>query len=530
MIFLMKALRFTLNVIILVLCACRSVSATETPPPTATTLRVVVSPGTLVPTLDRIVQPIAQNVSASPAPSAAPGLTPSACPTTVTTGSAAQHTVEAELDYANRTVQVAQQTRFQNRTNQPFETIVFNFEPNRFPQVVTMESIRLNDGQPVSYELTGRRLTIEFSQPLLPGCTAALDLAFSLNIPPVGAGVNGYTGYFGYTDRQLNLAQWLPTVAVRVGGEWITHEVIGIGEQVVADTADWDLTLEVVNSPEDLRLAAPGTVESALNQWRVVSLEARDLALSLSDRFNVSSRTASNGTLVELYTFSDTLVQTDNGVVDGAVDALRWASQAIGMFSDLFGSYPQNRFVVVEGDFPDGMEFSQFVFVSDDWFRTYNGTPQSYLAIITIHEVAHQWWFNRVGSDPALTPWLDEALATYSEYIFYEEFYPELKDWWWAFRVDTFAPPSFTGAPVDSTVYQFGTIREYINAVYLRGARMLHALRSDLGTEAFFEWLRRYSDAGRGRVVSPDVLWSMLSPEQLELTAETRARYLRHAP
>lgn len=523
----MKSVAAFISLILVFACACRSVNATETPPPTATTLRVVVSPGTAVPTLDRVVQPIVPANTASteqPSPSPVPTQT---CPSSVVTGSAASHVVTAELDYEARRVEVAQATRFANRTNQPLPEIVFNVEPNRYPRALTLERIALADGTSLGYEITGRRLTIELPTPLAPGCTLELEMAFSLDVPPVGTGVNGYTGYFGYTDRQLNLANWLPTVAVRSGGQWVTHEVVGIGEQVMSDIADWELTLDVVNAPEGFVVAAPGTVEATLSQWRITVRESREVALSMSDRFNISSRTADNGTLVELYTFSDTLVQTDNGVVDGAVDALNWATQSLGMFSDLFGDYRLDRFVVVEGDFPDGMEFSHLVFVSDDWFRTYTGSPQSYLAIITVHEVAHQWWYNEIGNDPALTPWLDEALATYSEYIFYEEYYPELRDWWWAFRVDTFAPPDFTGASVDSTVYQFSTIREYINAVYLRGARMLHALRGDLGTEPFFDWLRRYSDAGRGRVVSPDVLWSMLSPEQLEQTRETRSLYLR---
>src|SRR5690606_16503225 len=147
-------------------------------------------------------------------------------------------------------------------------------------------------------------------------------------------------------------------------------------------------------------------------------------------------------------------------------------TRALSTYSDLFGAYPRERFVVIQGDFPDGMEFSDLVFVSGDWFASYAGEPKSYLTLITVHEVAHQWWYSRVGNDQAMMPWLDEALATYSEYIFYEEYYPELKDWWWDFRVNTWIPGDFDRHPVSSTVYDFASIREYVNAVYLRGARM----------------------------------------------------------
>ena len=68
--------------------------------------------------------------------------------------------------------------------------------------------------------------------------------------------------------------------------------------------------------------------------------------------------------------------------MDNAVaGARRPRRKRLALYSDLFGTYPYDRFIVVQGDFPDGMEFSGFVFVSDNWFRTNTGTPQSYLTI-----------------------------------------------------------------------------------------------------------------------------------------------------
>jgi aminopeptidase N len=276
-----------------------------------------------------------------------------------------------------------------------------------------------------------------------------------------------------------------------------------------------------------MKIAAPGTVtRDDAGDWRFVHANAREYAASLSPYFNVYAQTADNGVEVELYAFGENNVVHDGTTVSGSAQALDAAARSLAMYSDLFGDYPVSRFVVVQGDFPDGTEFSDLVFVSDDWFRTNPGTPESYLTIITVHEVSHQWWYARVGNDQATTPWLDEALATYSEYIFFEEHYPDLRDWWWNFRVDSFVG-DYNGKRVDSTVYEFATVREYINAVYLRGAHMLHDLREDLGTEVFFDWLSRYAEAGENRVVTPDLFWSLLTPEQMDLTRQTRVEYLR---
>lgn len=440
-----------------------------------------------------------------------------------------RHSVTATVDYVARSVQVEQGVRWVNRTGSPIDEIVLLTEPNREPGVFTFDTVTLDDGSLPAYDLTGRRLAITLPAPLQAGCAVNFTLRFALAVPPVRSGVNGYRGFFGYTDRQFNLGNWLPVVAARRDGAWVTHEVSFIGEQIAADTADWNVRLYVQNAPAGLLVAAPGQVSVQPDGWTITHTASRDLAISLSDQFVVQTRMAGEVT-VELYTFSDTVVQTDAGIVDGAPVALDAAADSLALYADLFGAYPYDRFVVVEGDFPDGMEFSDLVFVSRDWFRTYNGTPQSYLVIITVHEVAHQWWFARVGNDQALTPWLDEALATYSEYVYYEEFHPDLREWWWAFRVDAFAPAGYTAAgQVDSSVYAFGTIREYINAVYLRGARMLHELRAALGTEAFFAWLRSYAAAGEGRLVTPDVIWSLLTPDQWAQTGDIRSRYLSAA-
>jgi aminopeptidase N len=109
---------------------------------------------------------------------------------------------------------------------------------------------------------------------------------------------------------------------------------------------------------------------------------------------------------------------------------------------------------------------------------------------IGVHEIAHQWWFGLVGNDQALEPWLDEALALYSERIFYEFTRASSGlDWWWEFRVDFFKP----GGYVDMTIYEGGTFRSYTNAVYLNGARFMEALRTRMGDEAFYRFLKEYA-------------------------------------
>ena len=511
---------FTLCVLLAITACDFNRSDAEPMPPTTTTMRVVQT--TLVPTVDRGLHSITT-------PTPTPGEEVE-CQATAGTPST-RHSVTAKVNYSARSVEVQQEIHYINRTNEALDQVVLNVEPNRLPGAFELDEVAPTDAIS-EYELTGRRLTVTLLDSLEPGCALDLELDFTLHVPPVGQGINAFSGYFGYTIRQFNLGHWLATVALRSGGEWITHDVSYIGEQGVAEVADWDVTISVSDAPPRMMVAAPGDMTThGETEWHFTHSGAREFSLSMSPFYNRYAQVAENGVMVELYAFGQNEVRSPNGVVSGSQQALTAAALSLSMFADLFGDYPYSRFVIVQGDFPDGMEFSDLVFVSDQWFQNNPGTQESYLTFITVHEVSHQWWYARVGSDQALTPWLDEALATYSEYIFYEEHFPDLKDWWWSFRVDNFVGGgTFSGKRVDSSVYEFATIREYINAVYLRGAHMLHDLRDDLGTDAFFDWLARYAEAGSGRVVTPDVFWSLLTPEQLELTRQTRAEYMTLPP
>jgi hypothetical protein len=495
--------------------------------PTATSVRMPQT--TLVPTLQRVFQPVAKGVATRAVDAVAASTASSACPLPDDANApSAVHTVDAVLDYPTQTIQARQITVYTNLTGETLTDFVMNIEPNRWLEVFTLQGVlqktRGRGSIQPGFDFTGRRLYLELVEPLAPNCTLEVELLFEIVVPPVRTGVDAFKGFFGHTDRQINLGHWLPSAAERIGDEWITRQAMFVGEQEVVGRADWDVTLKIENAPETLVIAAPGRVQQlGANHARYLLDGARDFTVSLGDGLNVQQATAENGVTVELYTFDDATIYTASGVVDSGNHALNVALRAFESFVKLFGDYPYDRLLVVQGDFPDGMEFSGIVFVSTTWFKGYADNPADFLTLITAHEISHQWWYARVGSDPALTPWLDEALSTYSEYIFIEQFYPHLKDWWWQFRVESHTPEGF----VDSTIYEFSSIRAYINAVYLRGVTMLHALRSDLGTEVFFDLLRRYADTFDGKVASSADFWALLTPEQLERTRRTREVFLR---
>lgn len=476
---------------------------------------------TLVPSLERVFQTLN---TLQPTPT-----TPETSPECESDQNqpSTHYTIEATISYAHRTVAARQKIMYVNYTAHPLASIVLNVKPNEQPGIFSLTSVNLG-GQGLSqgaYSLNRQQLNINLQQSLAPGCATEIELFFQISLPPIeDKGIRAFQGYFGYTPRQINLGHWLPVVAVNDGQDWISHEPNLIGEQEVLESADWDVTITVTDAPDDLRVAAPGIVVEENSIRGTYSLkEARDFSLSLGAGYRVREHKTESGISIELYAFDDASIQTEAGAIDSAAFALDIAAQSLATYERFFGPYPHQRMVVIQGDFPDGMEFSGLVFVSGDFFRRFDGAT-SYLTLITAHEVAHQWWYDQVGNDQALNPWLDEALATYSEYLFIESYFPDLKNWWWEFRVDRLSPEGF----VDGGVYEFSSRREYINAVYLRGVRLLQDLRLALGDEAFFDWLRRYVQAGKNRVMTPGQFWGLLTPEQYDSTAAIRERYLRN--
>jgi aminopeptidase N len=216
-------------------------------------------------------------------------------------------------------------------------------------------------------------------------------------------------------------------------------------------------------------------------------LEAgRTFALSMSLYYKVASEQVGDVTVYSyFFAFYD---------VSGRA-LLQTTVEALQVFNEKFGPYHHKTLTAVQGDFNDGMEFSGFYFISRDYLNLYRGDPKNYLVIIAAHETAHQWWYDSVGNNQALEPWLDEALATYSERIYYETVHPDMVKWWWDYRYFEFREPGF----VDTQIYDGGGQRPYWDKVYLTGARFLEDLRERVGDEIFFAFLKDYYTKFEGK-------------------------------
>jgi hypothetical protein len=375
------------------------------------------------------------------------------------------------LDFKAKTITTDQTIRYYNNAGAPLSDLVLSVQPNIYTNAFVLNSISLDGAPLTAYSLSGQRLAISLLQPLAAGSAVTLNLNFKLNIPQKSA-----NDVFGYDFNQINLTNWYPFVVPYRGG-WILHDPMPWGEHLVYDASDVELNIK---TDTDVDLAIGASPESNGEWTRYRLYGARTLALSASNEFIVSETTAGN-VAIRSYYF--------NGYQSGGADMLTYATQAVNTFSAQFAPYPHQSLVIVQTDMSDGMEYDGLIFLSTDFYKQYNDSARSNLTTIGVHEIAHQWWYSLVGNDHALEPWLDEALSTYSERIFYENNYPANISWWWQFRVNYFNPTGY----VDTSIYNGGSFRAYTNAVYFQGARFLDDLRVRMGHGNFAKFLKEYA-------------------------------------
>jgi hypothetical protein len=352
---------------------------------------------------------------------------------------------------------------------------VLAVEPNLWNDCFILGQLTI-DGQGVSgATLSGSQLEIPLAVPLAQGGTLNLFLHFNLRLPPADS-----YHVFGYNDYQINLVDWYPFVVPYVPGRgWLLHPLAQVGEHLVYDRANLDMTLQIADPNSIAIIAASAPAERLSYGWHYHLENVRSFAFSVSTDYQTAS-TSVNEVTVTSYFFEGE--STSGHAVLGEV------AKALSTFNALFGmdSYPSLS--IVESPFYDGMEYDGLFFLSRDYYTAENGTVLSNLIDIAVHETAHQWWFASVGNDQAMEPWLDEALSAYSERIFYEQNYPDVTAWQ-AFRIDAYTPTGW----VDTDIYHGVDFRTYTNAVYLRGAQFLQMLRDRVGENVFFAFLKDYA-------------------------------------
>lgn len=430
------------------------------------------------------------------------------------------YTLEALFDYGNKTMLVEQEITFVNRSGRPLESITLSVEPNRLRGIFRLDRLSVDGVTLNAYNLERHRLTFDPPAPIPEGGQTAINLNYALILPLIEQGDPNLVRpqIFGYTDRQVNLTDWYPMlVPFDPQNGWLLADPWYYGEHLTYPLADFGITLSFADPLKAPTVAASGQAETTPAGTRYTLSKGRTFAFSMGLTMQSASAEV-NGVTVTSYYFP--------GFEVPGQAVLETTVRAVQTYTELFGPYPHKTLAAVQGDFNDGMEFDGLYYLSNAFYNLYDRTPNNYLVMVAAHETCHGWWFGAVANDQANHPWLDEALTTYCERLFYEKNYPDSLPWWQSARIDFFQPEG----KIDGSVSSYGGFTPYTNAAYRQGARFLHELRGRIGDEAFFAFIQDYYAQMSGKIARPADFFSILRMHTAVDYADILTKYFTFAP
>jgi hypothetical protein len=286
---------------------------------------------------------------------------------------------------------------------------------------------------------------------------------------------------FGRTGDYAWWGSAQPLLAWERGVGWHEEPLLQYtAESATSEAASTDLT---VTAPGKYTVLSTGTQDAPVDfgeggrkRWHAVADRARDVSVAVGPFRTAKASVA--GTTVQVGTAPDKAPQRL------LTEAERGVRELVARYGPPpFPSINLARLPINGG----GIEYPGAIMLLDD------------SRVVTVHELAHQWFYAMVGNSQARDPWLDEAFATFAE--------EEIDRTAGATRGALTLP----GKVGDSTTHYGSDQDAYYNTTYGKGAAALIAARA-VGPPAKFDAaLRCYVNANAWRIAKPADLATALA-------------------
>ncbi len=406
-------------------------------------------------------------------------------------------------------------------------------------------------------------LRVYLGEAVPPGKAAEIAIKFSGRVPEIDPEETGLTTHVikqvsaavrGEREirraRELNfrcrgvmmLATAFPVLVVQDGDAWRRKLEPSVGDTVFNEAADYEITIE----------AAPGVAvhTAALERRRVENARTfsatalRDLAIIAGRNIQLEQTRVGDLTVRSIFVPEHEKV---------AKQVLTSATEAVRIFTTRFGPLPFEAITIAEVPLVAGLgsaEFAAFSVIASAFYVDFDSPVMRNLPEIireqrpaleeslewtVAHLVAHQWWGAAVGNDPARHPVLDEALSSWSAFLYYNERYGEkkaatiiedqVKGVYRLYR--TFGGEDMNA---DRPAREYSNSLQYAAIVTTKGALMFLELQRLLGDARFFAALQSYYKANLFEIADlEDLRGAMIAEaplEQRRTVARTFNRWL----
>ena len=404
--------------------------------------------------------------------------------------------IEVAVDLDSRAQQAEMsglvRIQFTNPLDRPLPDMALMLWPND-PQYQAEMSASLvvigNQAIVPEVEAGGLAIRVLLPEPLQPG--EVLDFTVPFHVRDIGVMKASDPRRFGFTHGVLLAPTFYPLVPRLVDGAWQVEEAPPGGDTTNSDVAFYHVQ---VTSPLGVALAASGTeIDHGDNgdgtaTTTFVTGPMRDFAMALGP-LQMEQRIV-DGILIKAWVLPEHASDSPR-ILAAAAAQVRTLTARVGPYP-----YAELDLVDAPGAF-GGIEYPGLVFIGTV------GTQR--LIEPTVHEVGHQWFYGLLGNDQLFDPWMDEAAATYTEVLYYENAVgPErattaLSEYRQLVVSYALDPSSPIGLPVGD----YFSEGEYGLIVYIKGALFFDALRREMGDAAFFDFFHTLFTAYRYGFVSP---------------------------
>lgn len=313
-------------------------------------------------------------------------------PITVESGSKAEYEIDLAMSkdghfYIEAGIDV------RNISDNTWDELVFYMIPNMFtkkehPNIYrkdadfTLRNVQV-DGEKADFSLTEDRLEIRLQDKLPPNKETKVKISYSFSVPEQGI-------RFSRLDETYDLAQWYPMLAVFTD-RWNKEPYSEIIESYYTDFSDFTVNYQLPEPYRIISSAEDSNVEAKSNGTLKVS-QVKEFMLIISK---------------DLVPISDTVGSIEVRVWTTAEDmklrepVLRYAKEAVTFYNDSIGPYGSKELDVVLGE-RWSMEYPGVVTINKH---------SAELQHTVAHEIAHQWFYGIVNSDPYHDGWLDEGMT-----------------------------------------------------------------------------------------------------------------------